>query len=295
MYYLLYGLLYLISLIPFRAIYWLSSFVAWVLDKIVGYRRAVILDNLSRAFPEKDLAEKKEIASKFYVHFTDTFLETIKVLSMSKNTFDERVQFEMDAFTKPLQAGKKMQICSLHAMNWEYGSLAASLHLPVPFLAVYKKILNPSVDRLFKDIRSRFGGVLTETAELGRVMAGYDDLPFCVGLIADQNPGYPSTALWINFFGSPTAFLPGPSIMAKRQDLAVIFTSVIPSSKRGFYTIKNKLITMNGSTLEKGELLRLYRDYVEETIKKNPANYLWSHRRFKHAFREEYLKSYIQD
>ncbi|MEO8713141.1 MAG: lipid A biosynthesis acyltransferase, partial [Parafilimonas sp.] len=84
MYYLLYGFLYLFSLLPFWILYRISDFAYVLIYHVFGYRKDVVFSNLAIAFPEKSLEERKHIAKKFYRNFTDNFIEIIKLLSISK-------------------------------------------------------------------------------------------------------------------------------------------------------------------------------------------------------------------
>src|ERR1700742_1503543 len=83
MYYLAYGLCYGISLLPTWLLYGFSDGLAFLLYGVIRYRRSIVLDNLRNAFPEKTKAEHRQIARKFYRNFTDSFMETVKLLSAS--------------------------------------------------------------------------------------------------------------------------------------------------------------------------------------------------------------------
>ena len=82
MYYIIYAFLYLVSLLPLRVLYVLSDGVYGFLYYVIGYRKNVVMSNLGIAFPAKTESEKIKIAKKFYRNFTDTFIETIKMLSV---------------------------------------------------------------------------------------------------------------------------------------------------------------------------------------------------------------------
>ena len=83
MYYIVYSLLYLVSLLPLRVLYILSDILYLIGYRLLGYRRKVVFNNLEIAFPEKSLAERKKIAGKFYHNFIDSFIETLKMVSAS--------------------------------------------------------------------------------------------------------------------------------------------------------------------------------------------------------------------
>jgi len=87
MYSIFYALFYLISLIPWPVAYILSDGMAFLLRTIFKYRLDVVQHNLAIAFPNKTIQERNQIAKAFYQKFTDTFFETIKLISMSDASF----------------------------------------------------------------------------------------------------------------------------------------------------------------------------------------------------------------
>src|SRR6187200_1809910 len=91
MYYILYGFLYLISLLPFFILYGIADIIFLILFYVIGYRKEVVMSNLKQAFPEKPEAELKKIRRRFFRNFVDNWIETIKLISISKKAFDKRV------------------------------------------------------------------------------------------------------------------------------------------------------------------------------------------------------------
>ena len=100
---MLYGLLYLVSLLPLWALHGLSDFVTFVVYRIIGYRREVVLSNLVIAFPEKTEEERSKIAKAFYSNFTDTMLESIKLISAGERLIDK--MFAVDPKVSEVFAG----------------------------------------------------------------------------------------------------------------------------------------------------------------------------------------------
>src|SRR4051812_29320568 len=96
MYYLLLAFFYPLSLLPLRVLYLLSDFAFFILYYVVGYRKAIVLDNLTHAFPEKSSEEILRIRRAFYRSFCDQWIETIKLLSMSKKELDRRMAGSWD-------------------------------------------------------------------------------------------------------------------------------------------------------------------------------------------------------
>src|SRR5262245_30702646 len=88
MYYIIYGLLYAVSLLPLKILFLLSDSAYFLLYYVFNYRKKVVMDNLLRAFPEKTEKERITIAKKFYRNLTDNFIEVIKLVSASPAFID---------------------------------------------------------------------------------------------------------------------------------------------------------------------------------------------------------------
>lgn len=293
MYYILYGFLYLISLIPFFIMYRIGDAVYFLLYHVTGYRKKIVMDNLAIAFPEKTLLERKGIAKQFYKNLIDTFLESIKMLSMSDATFAKRAQMDMKAVNELIAKGKNIQMHSGHQMNWEYGHWAVATQIQLPWVGVYKKISSDAVDRLFRKLRSKGPTVLVGVHEFKTRAHTVFKGQYALGLIADQNAGA-ANGYWLNFFGRPVPFVTGPDKGALKNNPAIVFVKFI-KLRRGYYRFENTVITEEGASFKEGELTRLYRDFLENVIKEDPANYLWTHRRWRRQYKPEYENQWIDN
>jgi KDO2-lipid IV(A) lauroyltransferase len=79
----------------------------------------------------------------------------------------------------------------------------------------------------------------------------------------------------------------GPEKAARERKTMVVFANFF-KVKRGVYSFETELITEDLSLLQEGELTKRYLHYIEAKIKERPDNYLWSHRRWKHQYKEAY-------
>lgn len=287
MYYIIYPLLYIFSLLPFFILYAISDFIAFLLHSVFKYRKEVVLGNLQIAFPQKTEAERKKIARKFYQYFTDTFIESIKCISISKKELQKRNTGTYDLINDLLDKGCNINILGGHQFNWEYGSLLYALHVRIPISAIYMPISNKVVNKIFYDIRTRYGSVFISAADFKNKVDDITKEQYILALAADQNPGDPCFAYWINFFGRPVPFVTGPEKGAIKNNAAVIYVR-FKKIKRGYYHFEPFLLAENTANKKEGELTCLYRDALEQSIVNNPENYLWSHRRFKFEWKEEY-------
>ena len=287
MYYFFYGLLWLVSLLPMRVLYLLSDGCYGLVYHVFSYRKDVVMGNLLIAFPEKTEAERVKIAKKFYHNFIDSFVEVIKLVSASEAFLQKRFTVDTGELDELYRSGKSCQMHLGHTFNWEWGQLVLSRLTRYKILVVYMPITNAIFEKLFYKLRTRSGNVFLPATTMREAIGPYLESQYLLGLVADQNPGNPSTSYWVNFFGRPTPFVSGPEKGARAASLPVVF-ACIEKPRRGYYKATVSLGAPDASLLPAGELTRQYVRYLETVIRKNPDMWLWSHRRWKHAWKEEY-------
>lgn len=292
MYYLVYIPLYLMSLLPLRVLYLLSDCLAALNWYIIGYRKKVVLDNLRIAFPEKTEQERKKIGKKFYRNFIDNFIETIKLLSASQQFITKHFVIDNDVFTPIYQSGRKCQLHLGHNFNWEIANVAMPYYTAYTFIVVYMPIKSNVMDRLFLRLRSRTGSVMLPATNMRNAIVPYRNSQYLLTLVADQAPGDVSRAYWLNFFGRPTPFVRGPESGARVGNIPVVFAQLY-KVKRGYYRASLEIGADSPRNLPEGELTRRYIAFLEKAIRRQPDMWLWSHRRWKHNWKEEYAKLWI--
>jgi KDO2-lipid IV(A) lauroyltransferase len=292
MYYIVFSVIYLFSLLPFFVLYRISDLLYFLLFHLNGYRKKVVMNNLQMAFPELTDKEREKIAAVFYRTFTDALVETIKLFSISENELRRRVKMDLSVCDPLIEKGKNIHFLLGHQINWEYGNLINVLVSRVKTINVYLKLNSPIADRLMYKMRSRFGGNLVSVQNFRSEAAPLMKEQYSMGLIADQSAAVPLWGYWLNFFGRPTAFITGPDKSTRRLNPAVVFLDCV-RIKRGYYRYEAIVLAENGNELEEGELTRRFRDLLEKGIKDHPGNYLWTHRRWKHEYKPEYSHNWI--
>lgn len=292
MYYLFYGFIYLVSLLPMRVLYFISDAIYGLVYYVFGYRKPVVLSNLAIAFPDKTEAERLQIARKFYHNFIDSFIEVIKLVSAGDAFLQKRFTADVRELNELYATGKSCQIHLGHTFNWEWGQLVLTNLTAYKIMVVYMPITSAVMERLFYKLRTRSGNVFLPATNMREAIGPYLQTQYALGLVADQNPGNLQAAYWLNFFGKPTAFVGGPEKGARATGMPVVF-ACITKPRRGYYHATMKLAAADTSQLAEGELTLHYVRYLEEVIRRNPDMWLWSHRRWKHTWKDEYAPMWI--
>ena len=262
-------------------LYLISDLLYVLLYRVVGYRKAVVRENLANAFPEKSISERQEIERKFYRHLPDLIVETIKMRSISKKEVIKRYAVRnpevMQGF---MQKGKPVVVVTAHYANWEMGIFAISTVVNDPVLIVYKPLSNKRFDDIFNRIRSRFGAIMVPMKQTLRFVVKYKDQPHVSVYASDQTPTYEESDYFIPFLNQPTLVYTGAARIAIRMDSPLVFCH-LNRIRRGYYECLFATLTERPRDYTVHELTDLYNRYTEEIIKTKPELWLWSHRRWK--------------
>jgi KDO2-lipid IV(A) lauroyltransferase len=274
-------------------LYPLADVLALLLYYVIGYRRKVTRNNLRLAFPEKTEKEIARIEKKFYRNFADSFIETIKLLSASQAFI--RQHFDIDnpeILDNFYDEGRKCQLHLGHTFNWEVANVAMPLISRYPFIVAYMPLENKIFERLFLHLRGRTGSILLPSTRMQRAIIPYRNTQYLLTLVADQAPANSEQSYWLNFFGRPTSFLRGPERGARIADIPAVFVKFY-KSRRGYYRVYLTTLSDHPAALPEGELTRRYCRLLEDAIREHPDLWLWSHRRWKAVWKEEFRNMWI--
>jgi KDO2-lipid IV(A) lauroyltransferase len=278
-----YPLIWLLSRLPMRVLYILSDFFFFLIYYVVGYRKKVVFDNISLAFPEKSEVEKKDIAKKFFKHFTDLVFESVKYFSISEKGIRKRYKFNNPELVDFYgNQGKSIIIVGAHQCNWEW-STSMPLALDTKVLGAYTTIANKYYEKVIKKSRKRFGidGYKTSETVVNINKNVSNNLQAAYVLLSDQSPQVHKTFYWSNFFNIHVPIHTGGEMLAKKFDFVMI-NYVAKKVKRGYYEVEFELITENPTSFKNYDLTEKYLAITEKNIREQPEFYLWSHKRFKH-------------
>ncbi len=287
-YRLLHGVLKVAAMLPLWALYGLSDVVCVVLGLVVRYRRGIITANLTASFPDMSPKEIARIRRRFYRNFSDYIFETLKLLHISDSAMRRRMEFSgVEAVDRILGEGRPVVAFFSHCFNWEWvPSITLWSKLTpgkgVEFCQVYRPLRNRVMDALMLDIRSRFGSVSLTKKLVFLDLMRYTrrGIATITGFMSDQKPSHGDEGHYENFLHHPTMFITGTETVARRLDAAVVYFDMNKIS-RGHYRVDVRLITEKPGELPEGALTDRYCSLLTQTIRRNPALWLWSHNRWK--------------
>lgn len=272
----------LLAATPFPVLYGVSRLLAWLAFRVFPYRAPVVAHNLRTAFPEYSAAQLRECTRRYYQGYADVLVEIIKSARLSHTELHARVQcVNVELAREYLQRGKPVLLLAAHQCNWEWMLLALSADLGWPLDAAYKPLVNGWAEREMQALRCRFGARLVPAPRLLADIIARRKIVRAIALVADQEPVSSEHKYWTRFLGRDSAFFLGAEELSRTLRYPALFVAM-RRVRRGHYQIEFlPLADPEQETLCAGEVTERYVACVERQIRAAPADWPWSHKRWR--------------
>ncbi len=287
LYYIVLGLFKAVALLPLKVLYLISDLGFLVIFHCVKYRRKVVRHNLDMVFGEKRSKEEIEkIEKEFFRYLCDSFLETIKQLHISDKEMKRRMKVTNGDLVDSLGKEGRSQVVMLgHYCNWEWlQTLALFVDNDLLIGQLYQPLSSKVMDRIMLKIRSRFGleNIPRDLAIRRLLGIEREGRNFFIGFISDQRPAGPVKSYhnWVEFLGQDTAYVVGGEAIGKKVDAHFLYADV-RRIKRGYYELTFVPIEVDPEDKDPNPYTRKFLRMLEESIERDPAYWLWSHKRWK--------------
>ena len=269
------------SRIPLTIWYPIARFLAWMSWRVIPYRRHVVLANLTTSFPEWNEQQRERVIRDYYRGFGDMLVEVMRSLRLTPDELQRRVKLlNPELVRAEVAKGKPVLLVGAHQANWEWMLLGLSTQLGVPVDAAYKPLVDSWAETEMLKLRGRFGARLIPAPELLGDIIKQRHAPRAIAMVADQEPVTSERKQWLRFLNRDTAFFLGPEEISRATKYASFFTR-LKRVARGHYEVEFLPLATAGESLAAGEFTARYARLVEEQIREAPADWPWSHKRWK--------------
>jgi Kdo2-lipid IVA lauroyltransferase/acyltransferase len=279
---LYYGFIIPISLLPFPVLYIVSDGLFVLFYYVVGYRKEVVVTNLKNSFPEKTEKQIEEITKKFYQHFCDLVLESLKVFTISEKSAKERMIFKNpEVINNYVDKNRSVLLAGGHMNNWELFAVVVASVMEHKAVAIYKPLSSAYFDERMKSTRGKFGLKMLSTKKVNEYFQSETQNLTATIFGIDQSPPFPDKCYWTNFLNQDTGVLFGCEKYAKEYNHAVVYGR-INKERRGFYSFEFLDVTDKPQETAHGEIMEMVTRQLEKDIINAPQFWLWTHKRWKH-------------
>ena len=273
-------ILWLLSLMPVGMPYWLSGKGAGLWMRLSPVKRHTAERNLERCYPGISVEERDRLVSESFRHYLCALLETgrnwywplEKLQALCDGIVNEELIWDS------LKTGRGGVALAPHFGAWEY----LGMYLQgIPDIAIlYKPPSNPGLEKALLSRRRRGGGALIPATASGlRKLYSHIRAGKGAGILPDQQPSA-GKGCFAPFFGNQA--LTGVLVPRLVQRTGCIVVATVCERLEGgryrvhFMNVDDEIYSEDVMTS-----LSAMNRAIEKCIAINPAQYLWSYRRFK--------------
>jgi KDO2-lipid IV(A) lauroyltransferase len=274
------ALLWLLHWLPLPLLAALGRALGRLSWHLAGSRRRIALRNLELCFPELDEGARHALALEHFQLMGRSILERGLLWHASPERLRRLIKIEGPVDFVDRHPGAVMWLVP-HFVALDVVACATRMSIQRAACSVYQKQSNPVFDAAVRRGRVRFGPVeLFSRRETSKPLlrairqgAAFFNLP-------DMDFGL-RNAEFVPFFGVPAATLLAPSRMARLLDMKVqpVIGEMLPGGQG--YRVRFLEPWTHFPTDDALADAVALNQWLETEIRRNPAQYLWVHRRFK--------------
>ena len=275
---ILLGFMWLLHFLPLPILGRFGEIIGTIFYYILPSRRHITLTNLRLCFPEKSEAERKTIAKQHFRAYARSVFERSILWWSSEDRVRKLIHVEPAVPKEMIAAGPVILLCP-HFVSLDVAGIG--LVLETPICSIYAPQKNKVFDEALKNGRNRFGLVrLLSRAEgvkpiIRAMREGYGFL-----MLPDMDFGI-KDAEFVPFFGVPAATLTAPARISAATNAKVVpvIATMLPNYQGWRVSVHPAWENYPGKDIVAAT--RFMNEFLEEQIRLTPAEYFWSHRRFK--------------
>lgn len=261
-----------------------ASLISIFFFYLLPIRKDVVFDNLKLAFPELSSNQIKKLAYGTYKNFAITLVEILYLPWTSDEQIKNVVNFkDLDLIDKREKEGNGVILLSGHFGNWEYCAISVGAQLNKKLSVIVKPQRNNFVNDWMNRARTRWTNEVVPLGASIRNVYAVLMKKGIVAMVADQRG--PEESIKLEFFGRKTSVYTGPAVLSLKMNVPIIYGITI---RQPDFSYRCNVVEISRENLpdnydEKVKVLseRILR-YLEDVIRKNPEQWFWMHKRWKH-------------
>ncbi len=279
---LLRGLFFVFSHVSFKTGKRLALLITFLVEKILRYRRTVILKNLEKVYGENLPMPQNKLLHEIYKNFVFLWMEVLQTNRLTAENFKERLRFQNLEFFEELKKSKQgILFISGHFGNFEWLGQGIAL-LGFPVTAIAKRQSNAKVDAFINAMRQRNGMKIVYTKQAMRQAQNVLNKKEAVAIAFDQDAR--DRGVFVNFLGIPSSTAVGTAVLHLRTAAKIVLLIAVRRDYALFdvYAEEVPIPPLQGSTDEKiVAITQSFTTAFEKWVLKYPEQWFWMHRRWK--------------
>ncbi len=292
--YLLYVLLRIGLLILYRfkveSVLWFANFLGDQMWKHYERGKQRTIDHLKASYPEKDGAWIEQTGRRSFQHIVMLTVDMLFTPRLVKRDNWEQYSTYIDLErTKWLiQGGQPVLMVTGHYGNFEIMGYLMGL-FGFKTYSIARPLDNRFISKYLYSIREKAGQKIIDKKGASEHMQQMIEEGANIGFIADQDAG--RKGVFVDFFGRKASTYKSIGLLAMQYNTPICVAYCRRVENRFFFEIEVQRLIMPEEWTDKDKPLEWitaeYTRAIEDFVRKDPSQYWWLHRRWKHRPKEE--------
>jgi KDO2-lipid IV(A) lauroyltransferase len=262
----------------------LAGALAGGIYRLMGRLRRVGMNNLERAYPDLQPAEREAILKGVFRHLGWQLVEFCRMPRYTiENTRNWMRTEGLENYLAARARGKGVLIVTGHLGAWELSSFYHSL-MGYPMGMVIRRLDNRLLDSFVNEIRCLHGNRVLHKDDFARGLLTAMRHGDTVGILMDTNMT-PPQGEFVEFFGQQACTASGLARVALKTGAAVLPGFVLWEKKERRYVLhfgpELQLTKSENHATDITAATQLCTQAIESWIRRYPDQWLWIHRRWK--------------
>ena len=267
----------LMAFLPLPVIRALGTGLGWLLYALVVPRRRVVHTNLALCFPERNDAERRQLARQTFVYFAQAWLDRSWLWHAPKAWVARRVH--LTGAVDELSGNDPTVIFTPHFVGIDAAWGGVAQRVERLSTTIYTNQSNKLVDAWILRGRQRFGNM--------RLFGRIDGVKPIIAALRQGQPLYllpdmdfgPGDSVFVPFYGVQTATVPSLPRFARlgRAKVVAVLARMTPEGYEVEFTPAWKDFPTDDLVLDTARMNAHLQTYINTM----PAQYYWVHKRFK--------------
>ena len=261
--------------------YRIASELGYFIGKTFGpfFRsKKIIADNLNKFDTSLSSEKINKISQEMWGNYGRILSEYPYISNFRKGDLDKYIKIENVEQLEEVKKGQPVVFISAHFSNFELLAMVIEKS-GVNLSAIYRPLNNKMVNSIMEPLRKKY--ICKKQIKKGlngvREALKYFKQGVSVAIMIDQRV---SEGEKINFFNYPAHTTTIPAQFVKKFGCKIQPVHIERYDKIYFRISFDEPITINGNEHDSSVSLRL-NQWLEEKIRKNPSQWIWSHDRWK--------------
>ena len=261
-----------------------ASFLAWLANDLLKFRRAVIVQNLSAVYPQLYATKQQELARQMWRSLVLMCCEIAQApRRINRYSWRDYIELnKLDTLVAALLDQRPTILLSGHFGNFEIAGFAAGL-FGFPSFTIARPLDNPNLNTFFNTFRGMHGQFILPKRGVANQVTNLLQSGATLTVLGDQADSI--SGIELDFLGRKATCHKAIALFALNSNSNMVVATAVRQSRCMKFDLACidvlDVMELEGADRSIRGVTQWYNRQLENEIRRTPHQYWWLHRRWK--------------